>query len=74
MPTHKELPDDRTNEEVLDTRASPDPAGRTIEFWSALAAVGGLGVVVGTLIWFPLGVCGLLLFLLSLFVLKALRR
>jgi hypothetical protein len=73
MPTHKELPVDRPNEEGFGTRLSPDPAAPTIKFWSTLAGVGALGVVVGTLIWFPLGVCGFLLFLLSLFVLKALR-
>jgi hypothetical protein len=73
MPTHKELPDDRADEGGVATRRAPGPAARTIEFWSALAATGALGVVVGILIWFPIGVCGLSLFLLSLFVLKALR-
>ena len=70
LPTHKELPDDQP----LIERYTPaaDPAAGSIRFWSRLAAAGVGGVLLGTLVWFPLAVCGFLLFLLSLFVLKAL--
>jgi len=38
-----------------------------------MAAVGAIGILAGGL-WPPLGACGFLLFLLSLFVLRALQR
>ncbi|MGH2965109.1 MAG: hypothetical protein ACRDMH_06985 [Solirubrobacterales bacterium] len=72
MPTHKELPEDRLATASRYERRA-DPAADSIRFWSRLAAAGVVGVLLGTLVWFPLAVCGFLLFLLSVFVLKALR-
>ena len=55
------------------SRDERDSSHRAIELWSQMAAVGAIGILAGGL-WPPLGACGFLLFLLSLFVLRALQR